>query len=131
MKLPVLPALSIFSLNLTAYEVTGGYDANRRWTESVPSRDFCISGSFQPVTEKELLLLGAGNVSAGDSVLWTTCELKVPDTSESEGQSLAQTFFKENGETWRVLSLMDWNRHTGMRKYICRKFLNHDNHPTD
>lgn len=127
MKLPVLPALSIFSLCLDAYETEGSYDANRRWSNGTKTRDFTINGSFQPLTEKELKLLPEGNVSSGDSVLWTTCELNVPDLSELDGQNVTQTFFKESGEVWRVMFVMDWNRHTGMRKYICRKYVNHDN----
>lgn len=119
----VLDALALFSLDITAFEITGRYDSNRRWVKDDATRDFCISGSIQPLTDKELKVLPEGDVSAGDMVLYTEDELKIADTSELTGLQPDQTYIKENDEVWRVKKLMDWDRNSGFRKYIIEKFV--------
>lgn len=126
--LPVLPALNIFARPLTAYEVSAGYDINRRWLENAKKPDFTLTGVFQPADEKALQLLPEGDRSKGASILHTTCKLAMTDTSESKGQEKRQIFIVDGDEVWRIFKPQNWKSNAGFYRYICVKYLNSKGH---
>lgn len=119
----LLAALDMHSLPITAFERTGSYDSNRRWVDGEDSREWCFSGSIQPASAKELRLMPEGDRSGGTYILFTTEKLDVADTSELAGQNPSNTFIKEEDDIWRVMYLMDWNRNTGHRRYVLKRFI--------
>ena len=122
----LLAALDLHSIPITLVKREGRYDENRRWVEGEESREWCISGSFQPASDKDLKLMPEGDRSGGTYILFTTEKLDVADTSELAGQNPSNTFVKEEDDLWRVMYLMDWNRNTGHRRYVCKRFIDTD-----
>lgn len=123
MVLPVLDAINIFSLPITAFKKGGSYDINNRWVDGPPQADFTFSGSFQPLSGRDQQFLPEGEDLAGSSVLFTATELDIIDNTQAAGQNPDQTFIKSGNDWWIVVGISDWDAHAAFNKYICVKFL--------
>lgn len=123
MVLPVMPALSLFSIAVTAQDTVGAYDADRRWAKvQEPART--IHGSFQPVGEKQLDMLPEGFISTGAMILKirSAVAISFTDLSQTEGVEFRQTYITHAGERWRVHSRAHWADYGAFNGYLCEKY---------
>lgn len=69
------------SRTVTVRRTTGNYNQYGEWESSTPS-DFSATGSWQKVTEKELVQIGLGEIKQEVRKFLTTTEIKVSEDDD-------------------------------------------------
>lgn len=90
-----------FAQTVTVRRTTGEYNDYGEWESNAPS-EFSATGSFQRVTEKELALLGFGEVKQEVRKLLTPTEIKVSEDDDKLSDRLIWS-----GKRYKVLKVTD------------------------
>lgn len=107
------PAIDAFSEEVIVTRANTPSTTKGRKTDEGAKETFTASGSFQPMTQKELMRLPEGQRNSGRSKFYSACELLTVELSTCNTPDELEV----NGVAYQVDKVDDWNTIAGFFRY--------------